>query len=294
MPIIKSLLFLSLLLGMGSLHAKSFSQEILSLSTTDKDLQAYQQGAEHGDAVALTNLGIAYAGGRGVEQNSEKANQMFALAASKNEPRAAYALGLAYNQGLDIPIDYNKAASLYRIAAEQGYVEAQIDLGAKYLRGQGLTQDYAEAIKWFTLAAGQHSPKAQLFLGDIYSSDVASVQNFPEAIKWYSAIAKQGDPEAQMLLANILFFGAPGVSADKTNGLNWLEKSAQQNFLPGQFLLGWIYTMDKDTSGIERNCDTALKWFKKAATLGHAKAMVWRDAIQKEHGHCENVAINTK
>ena len=77
------------------------------------DVEALRIKAEQGDAVAQTNLGVAYADGEGVPQN------------------------------------YTEALKWYRLAAEQSYARAQNSLGAMYANGQGVPQDYAEALKWF-------------------------------------------------------------------------------------------------------------------------------------------------
>ena len=79
--------------------------------------------AEAGDAAAQRDLGLMYAGGRGVEQDDKEAARWLLLAAEQGEPRAQASLGFAH------------------------------------ALGKGVSWDYVEAYKWLDLAVGRASGK---------------------------------------------------------------------------------------------------------------------------------------
>ncbi len=81
-------------------------------------------GADQGDAIAESNLGIMYAKGQGV------------------------------------PKDYAEAAKWFRLAADQGDA-AQSNLGAMYANGHGVPQDYVQAHMWLNVAASGYLAHAE-------------------------------------------------------------------------------------------------------------------------------------
>ena len=78
----------------------------------------FVRGAEAGDARAMVQAGIAYAEGRGVPQDTEKARKWLNAALERGEAEGAFRLGL---------LDNNPAQ--YREAAEAGYPPAMVKVG---------------------------------------------------------------------------------------------------------------------------------------------------------------------
>ncbi|MEE8544981.1 MAG: tetratricopeptide repeat protein, partial [Alphaproteobacteria bacterium] len=62
-------------------------------------LREYRLAAEQGDASAQNNLGVMYAMGRGVPQDSALAAQWYRRAAEQGDARAQYNLGFMYADG---------------------------------------------------------------------------------------------------------------------------------------------------------------------------------------------------
>ena len=89
------------------------------LQAQTQEIDALRARAEQGYAAALNNLGIMYAGGRGVPQ------------------------------------DDAEAVHWYRLAADQGVGIAQYNLGSMYAAGRGVPLDYVLAHMWFNLAASR-------------------------------------------------------------------------------------------------------------------------------------------
>jgi TPR repeat protein len=78
--------------------------------------------------------------------------------AQQGNARAQYNLGVMYANGQGISQDSAQAAQWYRQAAEQGYATAQYNLGVMYASGLGVSQDDQQGYFWFSLAAGSPSP----------------------------------------------------------------------------------------------------------------------------------------
>jgi TPR repeat protein len=104
-------------------------------------------------------------------------------------------LGLMYAKGVGVPQDSAEAIKWYRKAAEQGYAVAQGLLGATYLEGKGAPQDYAEAVKWYRKAAEQRYAFAQKKLAFMYLKGQGVPQNYVTAHMWFNLAASQGDKD---------------------------------------------------------------------------------------------------
>ena len=125
--------------------------------------------ADQGDARAQAGLGVMYANGQGVPQNSAEALKWYRLAADRGKTGAQYNLGVMYANGQGVPQNYAEALKWYRLAADRGDADAQSNLGVMYANGQGVPQNSAEALKWYRLAADQGQAAAQYNLGVMYA-----------------------------------------------------------------------------------------------------------------------------
>lgn len=88
--------------------------------------------------------------------------------ANAGDSQAQFSLGYAYAFGKNLPQDYEKAAFWYRKAAEQGFVTAEYNLGVFYLKGQGIAQDKGIARSWFQQAADKGNAKAKEALQKLF------------------------------------------------------------------------------------------------------------------------------
>ena len=115
-----------------------------------------QAQAEQGSAAAQFNLGLKYANGEGVPQDSVAAVAWYRKAAEQGHPDAQNNLGWMYANGAGVPQDDAAAVAWYCLAAEQGSASAQVSLGALYSDGgRGVPQDLVEGHTWLNLAAAR-------------------------------------------------------------------------------------------------------------------------------------------
>lgn len=85
-----------------------------------KAVELYQKGADLGDSGALYNLGVMYENGRGVEQNYKKAVELYQKGADLGDAWAFNNLGTMYEAGQGVNIDKQKALQLYKKACDMG------------------------------------------------------------------------------------------------------------------------------------------------------------------------------
>jgi TPR repeat protein len=159
-----------------------------------------------------------------------------------------------YNLG-----EFRSSEAYLTIAATAGDSESQYALAEVIRRREKSLdeKDKTHADKdWYALAAAQ---------GDIYAllrlADEASLE---QAKTLAQARADSGDGQAMLQLYEM------------TKDIAWLKKSAEANFLEGQYILAIVH--DKDHTfipdAVERRT-TIDSWLKRAAEGGFSKAMHW-------------------
>jgi len=121
------------------------------VSATAK-LEELRAKAERGLAPAMTVLGITLLEGHdGIEPDYDEALHWLSLAAAKGVPRARYHLGRMYLRGLATDQDTDRARELFSLAAQRGEFLACIELARLEL---SFHNDEA-ALHWYELAANQ-------------------------------------------------------------------------------------------------------------------------------------------
>ncbi|KAA0197914.1 hypothetical protein HAZT_HAZT007241 [Hyalella azteca] len=165
----------------------------------DDDLiQYYQFLAEKGDVQAQIGLGqLHYQGGRGVQQDHQRALNYFMQAAEAGNPDAMAFLGKVVAANNETAYNYfKKAADLNNAVGYSG-------LGLMYLHGRHVEQDYKEALKYFTLAAKRGWVDGQLQLGNMYFSGLGVRKDYKKAIENYNLASQSGHVLAFYSLAQM-------------------------------------------------------------------------------------------
>ncbi|KAM9294687.1 protein sel-1 homolog 1 [Gastrophryne carolinensis] len=156
-------------------------------------IQYYQFLAEKGDVQAQVGLGQLHLhGGRGVEQNHQRAFEYFNQAANAGNSHAMAFLGKMYSEGSDTILQSNETALQYfKKAADMGNPVGQSGLGMAYLYGRGVPVNYELALKYFQKAAEQGWVDGQLQLGSMYYNGVGVKKDYKQALKYFN-LASQG------------------------------------------------------------------------------------------------------
>ncbi len=183
--------------------------------------------------------------------------QTFSSISTRYDAKAAYDRG-----------DYQTARELWLTLAnrDDDATFAQYNLGKLYANGQGVQQNDDTARDWWQKTTGDNE-EVRLLLTVLPTVPDPQYTYATLHEKWQPAAAA-GDADAQYKLA-ALYLAGIGVSRDRNEALNWLEKAAAQNHAAAQYQLGRLY--DSLNSSF-RNPVKAREWWEKASALGNADA----------------------
>jgi len=179
--------------------------------------------------------------------------------------------------------------------AENGDADAQYEVGIMYLKGQGVQPDRAKAVSWLSKASESGNEQAESKLrrieeqedkyqrmvkqaetGDVKAQyDIAMMylkgrgveQSDKQARYWLTKAAARHDEKAITRLG-ILNYKGEGGKTDYKKAAKLFSQVSQNSTL-AQYYLGEMYA---EGSGVEKNHETAIAWYKKAAEGGFDRA----------------------
>jgi TPR repeat protein len=268
----------------------------------DEAARQYALADQAGYALAAFNLGLLYQYGLGVEQNYQKAADLyfragkagfpdafasggmlftmnkspdyaeaaawFEHAAQGGSSRGLVYLAWLYEIGQGVRKDPAQAANLYDQAAKRGDSTGMFRLGLLYLKGVGVQKDPSTACQWIYKAAQNGLPDGEGELGNCFYFGRGMHEDHQAAFAWYMRSAQAGVPLAQELVADMYERG-DGVAQSDADAVAWYRKAAAQNYPFAMARLGIHLRLG---SGIEWNEAEAMKWFEKAADQGNVEA----------------------
>ena len=124
-----------------------------------KQVEWYKKSAEEGYDWGMSNLGMCYRDGAGVQEDQEQAIAWFKKACELHGEvagDAANGIGLIYNkQG-----NHVKKLEWYKKSAEEGYDWGMYNVACCYRDGEGVQEDREQAIAWFKKAYELHGDAA--------------------------------------------------------------------------------------------------------------------------------------
>jgi TPR repeat protein len=145
-------------------------------------LEKLGESAREGITEAQTELGWDYLQGKCLSKNIEQAKKWLAVASEHGDANAMTALGVLYHGvGED-----EKAAEVASQAAKMGEPNAQSLLAWLYYLGKGVPKDDGEALKWARESAEKNVGGGLRLLGLMYQKGIARLpKDQIEALKWY-------------------------------------------------------------------------------------------------------------
>jgi TPR repeat protein len=197
----------------------------MDIETKDEAFALFQDGAEHGDATSMTNLGASYHDGRGVTQDYVRAREWFEKAAAKGDTAAMYNLGIIYEEGQGVTQDYAKAGEWYEKAAAKGDARGMYGLGSLY---EGVVQDYAKAGEWYEKAAAKGDARGMYGLGTLYEYGRGVTQDYAKARELYEKAVARGEVLALVTLAISYETGQGVTKRDDAKARELYEKATAQ------------------------------------------------------------------
>lgn len=187
--------------------------------------------------------------------------------------------------------DYNQAFALYEKASDAGFGRAHWRVASTYDHGYfkdtygtvllPVEQDQEKAGRYFQRArvwaeAMDDDNEAIIQLAGMYYDGKGVARDQDRAIELYRRAADAGDAAAQYAYAYAQCWSA-GRYAE---GLNWIERSAEQGYAPAEYLLHTAY---RDGRGVEQNFETARMWLERPAARGYPLAVRGLRALTASH-----------
>ncbi|XP_036397986.1 protein sel-1 homolog 1-like [Megalops cyprinoides] len=166
----------------------------------------FNQAANAGNTHAMAFLGKMYSeGSEAVPQNNETALQYFKKAAELGNPVGQSGLGMAYLYGRGVPVNYDLALKYFQKAAEQGWVDGQLQLGTMYYSGIGVKRDYKQALKYFNLASQAGHILAFYNLAQMHATGTGVMRSCHTAVELFKNVCERGRWSERLMTAYTSF-----------------------------------------------------------------------------------------
>lgn len=224
-------------------------------------------------AMAYFLLGMLYLGGEDFEKDEKKAVDCFTRARELHDPDggAICALAQCYENGIGVDEDAEKAMELYKEAANRGNAEAQRHLALECFAyfEDGPKQDVPRGRLLLMQAAESGDSDAQFFLGSALVCGEHFVRDVPAGLSWLEKAAESGSGHAMNALGLLYRDGTDGLEADPEKGVYWFRRGAEAGNGDAMENLG-LACLAGD--GISRDVNEARRWLERAVEQGNASA----------------------
>lgn len=204
-----------------------------------------------------------------------------ALAQSSYGQKDNYSVGMElYQAG-----NYKEALPYIQKAANDGGKEAQHQLCIMLKRGHGYkAPDAAQAYAWCKKSAEQGYGPAEYEMGVSLQEGAGIAQDSAAALEYYLKASKQSVPEAQYALGQLYEFGEGGVKQSYYQARALYMWASGKGYSPATYRVGILYEEGK---GIRPNMAAALRWYRKAASMGNEDALAKLEALRKQEEEME-------
>jgi uncharacterized protein len=245
---------------------------------------ALEDAQQRGYVAAMHNLAVIYDQGLGVEQDVERANEMFKRAANQGFPLSMYTLAQRYSDGDKGSIirDEGQAYEWYAKASDSGLIDATVKVGEYLWRGTGVPNgsNPRRAVEALQRAAEAGSNRAKLWLGIFYADgnpnygdDAKAVRQDPAlALLWMGRAAESNDPIAQYRLAGLLETGDGLPSAQPEIAERYWRFAAYSGDVDAEVELAKRLRLGKVLVKPENGDAEAVKLLNRAFAFGQGSA----------------------
>ncbi len=225
-----------------------YKDAFVSQSTVNKYLAILEQAAQNGSAHAQLALFEAYffgnCMGRNVRVDKKFAAECLLCAADNGCAEACYRIWSLYIGGNDMLMDEETAVGWLKKAAD-GMVPAALNaLGDLYILGECVEKNNDKGMECIRKAAELQDPDAQMRVLAMHRDgryrDVLVEQDMDKALDYLMGYAKGGNPLAQLTLW-VLYQEGNDLLLTRQEAIDWLNKSAQQQYDPAVYELAKVY-----------------------------------------------------
>lgn len=218
----------------------------------------YTEALENFETAATKNYPAAslwlyrlYSGINGTEANPEKMEHWKQKAAERhswfvdqamvNKPDGMNNLGLCFYYGIGCEQNHAKATSIFSRAAYQGFPDAQNNLAFCYAEGAGVPKSKELAFYWYRFAVEQGHADAQYRMGMLIT--VMNIKPTDYTFKdCFTAAANQGHPCAQFSVGQCYEHGILPYQKNTETAITWYRKAAEQGHKEAKESLNHLLT----------------------------------------------------
>lgn len=196
---------------------------------------------------------------------------LYTKSGNLGNPEGWYELGMVYYVGIGVEQDAEKAVTYFQLAAESGY---GIDAWIKYVRiayFANLISMPANDIIGLVEKLEKEDSSGELYLlkGYMLYQGYAYQEDLEASLLAHQKSANKGNSDAMFELC-IYYTQGIGTEQDLQKALSWCVKAAENNNTRAIYNLGTYYATGYET--IPKDTNMAVKYYTKAANLGHGKA----------------------
>ncbi|XP_018580536.1 protein sel-1 homolog 1-like isoform X2 [Scleropages formosus] len=237
----------------------------------ERAYEYFNQAANAGNTHAMAFLGKMYSeGSEFVPQNNETALQYFKKAADLGNPVGQSGLGMAYLYGRGVPVNYELALKYFQKAAEQGWVDGQLQLGTMYYNGIGVKRDYKQALKYFNLASQAGHILAFYNLAQMHATGTGVMRSCHTAVELFKNVCERGRWSERLMMAYSRF-----KEGDSNSAVVQYLLLAEQGYEVAQSNVAFILDQKQATIFSENETyPRALLHWNRAAAQGYTVARI--------------------
>ena len=156
-----------------------------------------ERASDNGNIRAINELGDLYE----EQEDFKNAVLYYEKGVTLGSLQSYCNLGYCYQEGTGVVLNSQKAFELYMVAADHEYIRGYLMVAQSYMNGMGVEQSFPEAMKWLEKAAEAGNPTAMYYLGAIYEEGEEGVKaDLKKAKAWYKKAAAEGYAPAQAAL----------------------------------------------------------------------------------------------
>ena len=247
----------------------STHQEALS-KPSDNEFEALREPITKAAKLGVVSAGMFLA--RELRRTEPKDSfNWYYYASAQGEPKAMTQVGLMYSNGKGVEKDFSKAFSWFQRASDSGDTMGKTCLAECYLNGKGTVRDEPRGVVLLQEAVAKGNLVAMDNLGHCYQKGIGTKANPEEAARLFRLASDGGDLDSLGNLG-VLYMQGVGVPKDSKKGVDLFERGANQGSGTCMYFLGKCYEAGV---GVESNKLQAASWYSKSAELGNPNALDW-------------------
>lgn len=197
-------------------------------------------------------------------------------------PHKIYLQGVKYYLGKEVDQNYEKAFELFKIAANKAHVKAMVFLGICYKEGYGTPKNDINAFQIWKRAASFGNSYAELYLGDCYKNGIGTSKNDKFSIGCYNRatakLEKKTQTEKKLFNEGLHAF----IKENYKLAFNSFRSAVKRKFVPAYWYLGRCYLEGK---GVIMDVNKSISVFKNGAKRGDKQScytlgVLYRNGIE--------------